>query len=133
MPTVDTLAALRQAAAGLTYQSETDAPWSPFAWPDAGGVLTGEEVRRRGKEKLNARIQERTLDALFGPLVQLQDWYGDEEKRDAAKNQSLFDAVKRLLTNPKVFHIGDRKVAIYIVGNASEGGWAGLKTMAAET
>ena len=30
MPTFDTPAALRQAAAGLTYPSETDAPWSAF-------------------------------------------------------------------------------------------------------
>ncbi len=128
-----TLAALQQAATGLTYPSETDAPWTAFAWPDASGIPTGEEIRGRGKSKPNALIAEQTLDALFAPLVQLQDWFGDAEKVEAAKNQALLDSVKRLLTNPKVYRIGERKVAIYVVGPAPEGGWAGLKTMAVET
>jgi hypothetical protein len=133
MPTGETLAALQQAAAGLTYPSETDAPWMAFAWPDAAGVPTGEEVRRRGKHKPDAPIEEQSVDALLAPLVQLQDWYGDAEKAASAKNQALFDAVKRLLTSPKVIRIGERKVAIYVIGQAREGGWAGLKTTTVET
>jgi hypothetical protein len=41
--------------------------------------------------------------------------------------------VKRLLTNPKVFKVGSRKVTVYVVGQAKEGGWAGLTTTAVET
>ena len=133
MPTFDTPAALRQAAAGLTYPSETDTPWTAFAWPDATGVPTGEEVRRRGKQKANAPINEQSIDALFAPLVQLQDWFGDPEKAAAGKNQALLDALKRLLTNLKAIRIGERKIAIFVVGQAQEGGWAGLKTIAVET
>ena len=29
--------------------------------------------------------------------------------------------------------MGERKVAVYVVGVAKEGGWAGLKTKAVET
>jgi hypothetical protein len=133
MPTGETLAALQQAAVGLTYPSDTDAPWTAFAWPDATGTPTGEEVRRRGKQKPGAPIEEQSLDALFAPLVQLQDWFGDQEKADAAKNQALLDAIKRLLPDPKVIRIGERKVAVYVIGQAKEGGWAGLKTTAVET
>jgi hypothetical protein len=133
MPTSETLAALQQAAAGLTYQSETDAPWTAFAWPDAAGAPTAEEVRRRGKQKPAAPIEEQSLEALFAPLVLLQDWFGDEEKSTAAKYQALLDAVKRLLSSPKVYRIGERKLAIYVIGQAKEGGWAGVKTTAVET
>jgi hypothetical protein len=133
MPTSETLAALQQAAAGLTYQSETDAPWTAFAWPDATGSPTAEEVRQRGKHKPNAPIEEQSLEAFFAPLVQLQDWFGDEEKSAAAKYQALLDAVKRLLSSPKTFRIGERKLAIYIIGQAKDGGWAGVKTTAVET
>src|SRR4051812_22707719 len=93
---------LRQAAAGLTYQSETDAPWTAFAWPDATGTPTAAEVRRRGGHKPNAPIEEQPLDAFFAPMVRLQDWYGDEEKAGAAKNQALLAAVRHVLTDPKV-------------------------------
>jgi hypothetical protein len=132
MPTSDTVAALQLAAAGLTFPSETDAPWTAFAWPDAVGPPIGEEVQRRDRHKATP-IQQQSLDALFGQLVQLQDWYGDAEKAAAVKNQALFDAVKRLLIGPTVYRIGERKFAIYVVGQAKEGGWAGLKTISVET
>ena len=79
------------------------------------------------------RPRNDALDAFFAPLVQLQDWYGDEEKAEAAKNQTLLAAVRQVLTDPKVFRIGARKVTIYVVGQSKEGGWAGLKTLAVET
>jgi hypothetical protein len=132
MPTTETAAALQQAAAGLTYPSETDAPWTAFAWPDVQGEPTADEVKRRGKHKGSA-VHEQSVDELFGPLVQEQGWFGDEEKAEAAKNQALFDAVKRLLMDPRVIQIGGRKKAVYVVGQAKEGGWAGLKTTAVET
>src|SRR4051794_21031458 len=109
MPTSDTAAALQQAAAGLTYPSETDVPWAVFAWHDAQGDPTAGEVRRRGKHKASAAAQEQSVDELFGPLVQEQGWYGQEEKAEAAKNRALLDAIKRLLTTPKVFTVGGRK------------------------
>jgi hypothetical protein len=65
--------------------------------------------------------------------VQEQDWYGPEEKAEAAKYRSLREAVMRLLADPKVFRVGRRKVTVYVVGEAPEGGWAGLKTTAVET
>jgi hypothetical protein len=37
------------------------------------------------------------------------------------------------LTNPNVVKVSERKVAIYVIGQAKEDGWAGLKTMAVET
>ncbi len=133
MPTSPTADALRQAAAGLTYPSETDAPWGAFAWPDAEGQPTADEVKRRGRHKASAAAQEQSVDDLFAPLVQEQGWYGDEEKADAAKNRALLAAVKQILTDPKVFRVGGRKKAVYVVGQAKEGGWAGLKTTAVET
>ncbi|HEY1380122.1 MAG TPA: nuclease A inhibitor family protein [Gemmataceae bacterium] len=133
MPTSETAAALRQAAAGLTYPSETDAAWVAFAWPDAEGEPTADEVKRRGKHKASAAVQEQTVDDLFAPLVQEQGWYGDEEKAEAARNRALMDAVNRLLATPKVVKVGGRKKAVYVVGPAKDGGWAGLRTTAVET
>ena len=74
------------------------------------------------------------MDALFAPLfIEDQSWYGDVEKAAAAKNRAFLEVVRRLLTRPTVYRIGERKIAIYIVGQAQEGGWAGLKTTSVET
>jgi hypothetical protein len=133
MPTSETVKALEQAADGLSYQSETDAPWTAFAWPSATGAPTGAAVRQMGKHKTSAPVDEQGLDEFFAPLVGEQDWYGDEERATAAKYRALLDAVKRYLKGAKVVRVGGRKKAVYVVGTASEGGWAGLKTTAVET
>ena len=73
------------------------------------------------------------VGTFFAPLVGEKDWYGDEERATAAKYRALLDVVKRYLKSPKVVRVGRRKVAVYVVGTASEGGWAGLKTTAVET
>jgi hypothetical protein len=133
MATNATAAALQQAAEGLTYQSETDAPWKAFAWPDVQGEPTGAEVRKRGQHKANAPVREQGVEEFFAPLVQEQDWYGDEERATATKYRALLDAVKQRLKSPKVVRIGERKIVVYVVGVSNEGGWAGLKTIAVET
>jgi hypothetical protein len=133
MPTSKTATALQQAADGLTYESETDAPWKAFHWPTAEGEPTGEGVRQRGRHGADAPVKEQSVDEFFAPLVEEKDWYGDEEKAIAAKYRALLDAVKKYLKGPKVVRVGERKIAVYVVGVASEGGWAGLKTISVET
>ena len=133
MATLDTAAALGQAAAGLTYQSETDAPWEAFAWPTARGTPTGAGVRRLGRHKADAPAEEQAVEEFFAPLCRDQDWFGDEERAVAAKYRALLDVVKRRLKDPKVVQGGERQVTVYVVGTASEGGWAGLTTTAVET
>jgi len=133
MPTNETLKALQDAADGLSYQSETDAPWTVFAWPTAQGEPTGEGVRQLGRHKAGAPVEEQTLEWFFAPLVGDQNWYGDEERATAARYRALLDVVKRYLKGAKVMRVGEREIAVYIVGTACEGGWAGLKTTAVET
>jgi hypothetical protein len=129
----ETVAALKQASDGLSYQSESDAPWSVVAWPDATGEPTADAIRRRGRHRSSLPVAEQSVDEFFAPLVGEQDWYGDEEKAAAAKYRALSDVVKQRLPGAKVFRVGQRKVTVYVVGAAKEGGWAGLKTTAVET
>lgn len=128
----ETVAALAAAADGLSYQSETDAPWRAFGWPSADGEPDADGVKRRGRHK-SGEVVEQSADEFFAPLVAEQDWYGDEEKAAAAKYRELLAVVKERLTGARVFRIGDRRVTIYVVGGDPAGGWAGVKTAAVET
>lgn len=129
----ETAAALAAAADGLSYQSETDAPWKAVGWPGADGTPSADAVRKRGRHKADAPVAEQSVDEFFAPLTGDKDWYGDEEKAAAAKYRELLKVVKEKLTGAKVFRIGERKVTIYVVGTDPAGGWAGLKTSAVET
>jgi hypothetical protein len=133
MPLRDTANALARLAEGLQYQSETDAPWEAVDWPDATGEPTAAEVSRRGKHKPRAPAAQQSVDAFFAPLVQEQDWFGEEEKATALKYRSLLDEVKKRLRAATVIEIGKRQATVYVVGVANEGGWAGLKTTEVQT
>jgi len=133
MPATATVTALEQACVGLTYQSETDAPWTAFSWPAASGEVTGEMVRKLGKHKTAEAADEKPLDEFFAPLVADLDWYGDEEKAIAQQYQVLLGVFNGVLIEPKVVRVGAKQVTVYVVGEAKEGGWAGLKTIAVET
>jgi hypothetical protein len=132
MPTA-TEAALGQAAAGLTYQSETDAPWATFSWPAAQGPPAADGVRAQGKHPKGAKVEEQSVDEFFAPLTRDQDWYEAAEKAAAAGYRALLAAVKQRLSGPKVYRVGGRKQTVYVVGVPPEGGWAGVKTTAVET
>ena len=94
MPPSETARALEQAAHGLTYQSETDAPWVLVNWPQARGVPTPAGVRDAGHHKPDAPTAEQSVDEFFGPLVEEQDWFDDEEK---AADQIARSAVREVL------------------------------------
>lgn len=128
-----TLAALRAASAGLSFQSDTDAPWRAFAWPDAVGPATADGVRARGHHPKGAKVTAQAVDAFFAPLVADQDWYGAGEKAAAAKYRAVLAAVQSCLTGAAVFRVGGRTATVYVVGTAREGGWAGLTAAAVDT
>jgi hypothetical protein len=129
----ETVSALAAAADGLSYQSETDAPWKAFGWPSATGEPDADAVKKRGRHKPDAQATEQSVDEFFAPLTADKDWYEDEEKATAAKYRELLKVIKQRLSGAKVFRIGERKVTIYVVGTDPAGGWAGLKTSAVET
>lgn len=133
MPVRETATSLARLVEGLLYQSETDAPWRAFDCPDVTGEPTLAKVRLIGHHKPGSPAAQQTVDAFFAPLVQEQDWFGDEEKAIAARYRSLWEAVKKLLRGATVFEIGNRQQAVYVVGAANEGGWAGVKTTAVQT
>ena len=128
----ETVGALREAVAGLTYQSETDAAWEAFRWPSAGAP-SADEVRKQGRHPKAAPVVEQPVEEFFAGLIQDQDWYGDEEKAVAAQYRSLLTVVKTKLPDAKVFKVGNRKLTVYVVGQDKEGGLTGLRTKAVET
>ncbi len=133
MSTNDTLKALADASAGLTYQSESDEPFEPFTWGKAEGELDAAVVRKRLKKGAKTPVEEITPDEFFEPLTTGEDWHGDEEKAIVEQFKKLRGVVKKTLAGAKVFKVGKTKVAIYIVGKTDEGDRAGLSTTAVET
>jgi hypothetical protein len=113
--------ALKAAAKGLLFPSETDAPVEPFAWPpgpvDAAGVLAA------AGESPKARVVEESLTDFFRAVP-------------AAARAGYFDllvAVAEHLSGTRVFKFGGPRFTAYVVGTTADGTRAGFKTEVVET
>jgi hypothetical protein len=63
-PTNPTLDALKKAARGLMFPSETDAKLEPFAW-GGGGDMTRERLLKQAGAEPGTAAEEQSLDDFF--------------------------------------------------------------------
>lgn len=123
---------LGQAAAGLTFTSETDAPLTPFFWPGPQASVSIENVTRGASLPPESRIEQQSLDDFLAPVVAQQDWQDEDERASARGFQALAEVLKQSLRDVWVFRVGKVSIDVYIVGQV-EGGLAGLQTKVVET
>jgi histidine triad (HIT) family protein len=115
------LAALQQAARGLKYTSETEAPLEPFLWND-GAALTPKHLQELSG--VAGAVEEETLD----------DFLHAVPPEDKAKFEKLAAVLREQLSGIKVFKIGDEaEKQAFVAGKTGDGKWAGLKTTVVET
>jgi Nuclease A inhibitor-like protein len=120
-PAVD---ALQKASKGLLMPSESEAPFEPFLWKDAGDRLTPDRALELAKVAKGTSVEETSLDSLFQTVP----------SEDRKKFQKLAAAINQQLSGVKVYKVGDEAERdVYIVGKTKDGQWAGLKTSVVET
>ncbi len=117
-----TLKALQAAAKELLFPSETDAPIEAFAWPGAGGPPDEATLRANVKVEEGVPVEQITLAQLTKTIP----------KESRAEFQPLLDALGKL-SGVTVFKVGEVNVAVYVVGRAADGQYAGVKTQVVET
>ena len=123
---------VKRLSGGLYYISETDAEISPFVGEKAEAV-TSEEILRQTKSPADTPVEERDFAEIFARLTKLQDWFGDEEKKNAARFSKLKDFLEQNLKELKVFKVGTIQLKVYFVGLDAEGILVGIPTEAVET
>jgi len=123
---------IKRVAEGLSYISETDAEITPFAGEETEAV-TKEEVLKQTKSAVDSPVEERGFAEFFARLTEIQDWFGDEEKKTAQKFVRLKELMETNLKDLKVFKIGKIQLDIYVVGLNAESKLTGIKTKAVET
>jgi hypothetical protein len=126
------LSELRAAVHGLLYLSEGDEPFEVFSWDRSATGLTPDFVRHEGGHDAAACVKEMPVDKFFSELTEVHDGT-TEEAADIAKYRILRQAVERLLSDVRVFRVGEVRVAIYVIGRSPDGRWCGVRTFATET
>ena len=132
MPNSD-LDALKKAAQGLAYTSETDEPLHPFTWKDDGGPLTGAKVLQLGHSDPDAKVEEIPLDDFFATQTAGYEGQSEGEKKDVEKFTNLRKVISGQLSDVKAYRVGEVNVRYFVVGRTKGGELAGVWTKAVET
>ena len=124
---------LQTAITDLLYTSETDAPFEIVHWKKQDTIgSTADLVDSIGKSS-GLPIEEVGFEDFFRDLIQDREWHDADGKKTVEKYRNLLTVLKEHLTDPKVFKVGEFEIDIYIVGQTTTGGWAGIMTTAVET
>jgi hypothetical protein len=130
------LPTLQSAVKGLLYPSEQDSPIKAFVWPKAeigSDTLDASTLKKQVKAPAGAAVEAQSVAEFLAPVTTPQSWYGEEEKQTMEQFQRLADTLKQLLTDLKVYRIGDTDKQVYVVGTTPEGDFAGISTRVVET
>lgn len=125
-------AQLEEAANGLLFPSETDAPFIFFYWQNVQEI-TAEKLLLITRNKKGTPVEEVPFQQFFEPVTREAEWMDDEEQEIARRFHNVQTVISDLLTNIKVFRIGAMDIDVYIVGTTQIGASAGLATKIVET
>jgi hypothetical protein len=118
----------------LMYPSESDEKIEYFEME----VSTDEKLSLANFRMYNGirpeiEIEELDCEKFFDPLIKLEDWYGDDEKRWAADSLKLKLLLSERLESIQVLKVGKIQIDVYLFGKAENCKWLGLKTKLIET
>jgi hypothetical protein len=128
------LNALREAAQGLTFPSETDAPIEAFALEGTRVErMTPEAALRALGHPSGGPLRTVSLEHFFQPATLEQEWHNAQERETVQRFRKLVQTLKENLSDIQVFQVGDVEKVVYVVGKTASGEPAGVKTRVVET
>lgn len=130
----DLLAALTKTVDGLLYLSESEAPLTPFVWPDVRSEKIEEAVVAGAKLPPTTPLEVTSLDDFFEST---QPDYPDppaEEVEAARRFRDLRALLEKSLEGPAAVRVGDKPdKPVYVLGRTKKNIWAGVSTRVTET
>lgn len=123
---------IAETVAGLVYTSESDAPINAFAGQQADSVTAETLLLQLGKSN-DLKVEVNDFNDFFAPLIKIQKWFGEDERKMTEKFVQLKELLKTNLIQKKVFRFGKKEIDIFVVGLDSGNILRGIKTKATET
>lgn len=121
--------------ADLLYPSESDEKIEYFEMELSTTELLSAATFRM-YTGIRPEVSMETMDAetFFKPLIKIEDWFGEDEKKWASDAQKLKDLFLTDLTDIQLFRAGQVEIDVYVFGKAIiENKWVGIKTKVIET
>jgi Nuclease A inhibitor-like protein len=121
-------------SADLLYPSESDEKIEYFEME----FTTTEKISISNFRMFNGirpeiTIEEIDAERFFAPLIKMEDWFGEDEKKWAEDSLKLKLVLMDKTKDIQVLKVGQIEVDVYLFGKAEECEWVGLKTKIVET
>ena len=123
---------IEQAAAGLQFLSETNAPFELVEVPNPSVPLEQQLLRISGKEE-GTPVARQDLDYFFRNAVKSYPGASPEGVQTAQRFQYLQQVLKEELSDVQVYRVGEIQIDAFIIGKLKDGSYAGLRTKVVET
>jgi len=78
-------------------------------------------------------IEEIDFEPFFKPLIKVEDWFGEDEKKWAEDGLKLKQLLLEKLKEIKILKVGRIEIDVYLFGKSEECKWEGIKTKLIET
>ena len=120
--------------ADLMYPSESDEKLIYLEME----LSTAENLSLANFRMFNGIRPEVTIEVMeyekfFAPLIKMEDWFGEDEKKWAEDSLKLKQLLNEKLKDISVLKVGKVEIDVYLFGKAEESKWEGLKTKVIET
>lgn len=120
--------------ADLMYPSESDEKIAYFEMElSTTDKLSMADFRMFNGIKPETVITEFSFDDFFKPLIKMEDWFGEEEKKWADDSLKLKNLLSEKAKDFQIFKVGSVEVDVFVFGKVEECKWIGLKTKVIET
>lgn len=124
---------ISKATSGLLFPSETDAPVDPFVWQERQPFSIAALTRAQGYSP-DIPIARLDVDEFFGPATRAYDWHGPTEQERTERFRALVALLKARLRDTAAYKIGESgSLDVFVVGQAEDGTWTGVRTQVVET
>lgn len=120
--------------ADLRYLSESDEQINYFEMEfSTADRFSLADFRMFNGIKPETVITEISFNDFFKPLIKVEDWFGEEEKKWAEDSLKLKNLLSENAKDFQIFKVGLIEIDVYVFGKAEECKWLGLKTKVVET
>lgn len=123
---------ITEAVAGLAFMSETDAEVKAFTGQETDSVTLETLLHQLGIVKA-LKIEEKDFTEFFEPLIKIQDWFGEDERKMTEKFVELKNLLQQNLISKKVFRLGKIDIDVFVVGLDKDNILRGIQTRTVET
>ncbi len=118
----------------LMYPSESDEKIEYFEME----VSTDERISLANFRMYNGirpeiEIEEMDVELFFKPLIKMEDWFGEDEKKWAEDSLKLKQLMSDRLKDIQILKVGKTEIEVYLFGKSEDCKWEGIKTKLIET